>query len=504
MLALVLLGYRQFITLPKIEQGLTAFQERELSTLKLALDKEISFLKTTNYDYAVWNDTYDFIQKFDQEFIDLNFYDETFISLKIDGVFIYDLKFNTVFGKGFDFIEKKSIELSKFNLLRAPENQKLFPAMDASVEVPQHSGFLSTDQGPVLFSATKVMPSSKNGEPVGVLVLIRKIRPSLIESLSQMSQLKLSFKEIKNIAETKAIKTLKGSLQGEGFTNKRQRVITDIHDNPLILLDITHDNSELPELFDSRTLLTFLLLISIPLTILVIVNTYLVEPVSKCTQIINKMVETKQLVPLIQRSKVIEISDLIKDFNHLIFTIKEQQVNLEKLTLLDGLTAIANRRAFDLFLDNAWSSMQRNKLPITVLMCDIDFFKPYNDNLGHQAGDDALRRVAQALDQRISRASDLVARYGGEEFVVVLKDSSIESMNQMIGIILDTVRNLQLPHPHSKVTNIVTISIGAAIFTDFSEIPTKQDKGDLVTAADKALYRAKDNGRNRAESQVIG
>ena len=503
-LALILLGYRQFVVLPKIEQGLTAFQERELSTLKLVLDKEISFLKTINYDYAVWDDTYSFVQKFDQTYVDSNFLDDLYISLKIDGAFIYDLKFSTVFGKGFDFSGNKPIELPEFNLLRTPDNQKLFPPMQSSEGVPQNSGFLSTGEGPVLFSATQVRHSDKSGEPVGVFVLVRKIRPSLMQSLSQMSQLKLSFKEIKNADKMKKTKVLKGSLQGEGFANKRQRVITDTHDNPLILLDIVHKQVGIPVLFDRPTLLTLLLLTSIPLTILLFVNIYLVEPVSRSTLIINKMVETNQLTPLTQHSKITEISDLIKYFNQLIHTIKEQRVNLEKLTLSDGLTTIANRRAFDIFLDEGWSGMQRNKRPIAILMCDIDFFKSYNDNFGHQAGDVTLKRIAQALDQRISRASDLVARYGGEEFVIVLKDTSIESMNQIIEIALDTIRGLKILHPRSSVAKMVTISIGAAIFTDFSKIPTKHNKNDLVKAADNALYRAKNNGRNRAESQVIG
>ncbi len=503
MLAFILLGYRLLITLPLTEQGLADFQERELSTLKLALDTEINFLKVINYDYSVWSDTYDFIQEYNQEFIDSNFNDGVFISLKIDGVFLYDLKLKTVFSKGFDFSEKKSIDLPIFNLLRTPEKQKLSPVMEKSAEPFPYSGFLSTEHGVVLFSATQVMHPKKIMKPVGVLVFVRKIRPSLIESLSKMSQLKLSFKEIKNESEAKGIKTLKGSLQGEGFSNKRQRVIKDIHGNSLILIDIKHDHSELPKLFDLLTILTLLLLTSIPLMILVMVNIYLVEPISKFTKVLNKMMETKQLNPIVQYSKVKEVRDLIKDFNHLILTIKEQQINLEALTLLDGLTSIANRRAFDLFLDSAWSSMQRNKLPVAVLMCDIDFFKPYNDNLGHQAGDDALRRVAQALDQRISRSSDLVSRYGGEEFAVVLKETSIESMSQVMEIILDTVKDLQIRHPYSKVSNIVTISVGAAIFTDFSEIPTKKDKNDLLAAADKALYSAKNNGRNRSESKVI-
>jgi len=503
-LALILLCYRQYVALPKIEQGLTAFQERELSTLKMALDREIRFLKTINYDYAVWDDSYDFVKKYDQSYIDSNFIDDLYTSLKIDGVFIYDLKFNTLFGKGFDFSEKKAIELPKLNLLSTPENQKLFPSMSPTTEVPQYSGFLNTVEGPVIFSSTQIRHSDKSGEPVGVLVLIRKIRPSLMKSLSQMSQLKLSFKELGNVAETKEIKTIKGSLQGELFAEKRQRIITDIHNKPLIIIDVEHDYTQLPKLFDTRTLLTLLLLTSVPMAMLVFVNIYLVKPATKSSQIINVMVRKNQLNPLVYHSNVTEISDFIKNFNQLISTIKEQKIDLERLTLLDGLTTIANRRAFDLFLEEAWLCMQRNRRPIAVLMCDIDFFKLYNDSLRHQAGDVALRQVAQALNHRISRPTDFVARYGGEEFVIVLKDTSVEGMHQVIKIALDTVRKLQIPHPHSTVAKIITISIGGAIFIGGTESPIKKGKGDLVATADSSLYKAKANGRNCAETQVIG
>ena len=242
-LIMVLLGYRQFVAMPKIEQGLAVFQDRELSTLQLALNKEISFLKTINYDYSVWKDAYEFIQEYDQEFIDDNFPSDTFTSLKIDGVFIFDDKFNQIWGKGFDYDKNRHFDLPELNLINFPHNQKLFPAMNSDNKVPQNSGFLNTSEGPVMFSATQARNSDRSGEPIGVVVFVRKIRPGLIKSLSEMSQLGLFSKEIKTTADATTAQPLKGSLQGENFAHKRQRLILDINNKPLILLNIEHYHS---------------------------------------------------------------------------------------------------------------------------------------------------------------------------------------------------------------------------------------------------------------------
>ena len=166
---------------------------------------------------------------------------------------------------------------------------------------------------------------------------------------------------------------------------------------------------------------------------------------------------------------------------------------LEKIALIDGLTQIANRRCFDDTLAKEWQRLKRIDQPISLLLGDIDYFKKFNDHYGHQAGDDCLQQVGKALAGSGLRAADLAARYGGEEFVLLLPDVSSEGALKVAERVLDAIRTLQIPHQASEVSNTVSISIGAATL-----IPTDQQQpAALIALADEALYRAKEQGRNR-------
>jgi len=166
---------------------------------------------------------------------------------------------------------------------------------------------------------------------------------------------------------------------------------------------------------------------------------------------------------------------------------------LSFLSSVDGLTGIANRRHFDQFLEQLWLLATRNHEPIAIILCDIDFFKLYNDTYGHLQGDECLKEVAISLKSSLKRQGDFAARYGGEEFVVVLPNTDVEGALEVAETLRINVENLQIPHRLSPITQKVTISLGVAIgHAD----PTNQPK-TLIEAADTALYEAKQDGRNR-------
>ncbi len=170
---------------------------------------------------------------------------------------------------------------------------------------------------------------------------------------------------------------------------------------------------------------------------------------------------------------------------------------LELLAATDGLTGIANRRVFQDHLQGEWNRALRAGTDLSLLMIDVDFFKAYNDALGHQQGDEGLRRVAAAVAAHAERPGDLAARYGGEEFVVVLPGAGAEGARAVAEDIRAAVAAMALLHPKSSVADHVTVSIGAA-----TRRPAHQDASrDLVAAADEALYRAKQEGRDRV---VVG
>jgi diguanylate cyclase (GGDEF)-like protein len=175
---------------------------------------------------------------------------------------------------------------------------------------------------------------------------------------------------------------------------------------------------------------------------------------------------------------------------------------LRKADLLaasDGLTQIPNRRGFDAHFDHQWKLMQREQLPITLILCDVDYFKLFNDCYGHLAGDDCLKSVARALNEALARPSDLVARYGGEEFAVILPRTSEEGALHVAHRMRAKIARIQIPHSRSPVHPFVTLSMGAA-----STIPTHgRSSSSLIEQADRLLYLAKHEGRNQIVHQFV-
>ncbi len=170
------------------------------------------------------------------------------------------------------------------------------------------------------------------------------------------------------------------------------------------------------------------------------------------------------------------------------------QVNqeLEHLANLDGLTQVANRRRFDRVLEQEWLRLRREKLPLSLILADIDYFKLYNDTYGHLAGDDCLRQIAQTIHQTLKRPADLVARYGGEEFVVILPNTSLPGALQVAEHIRQAVYNLQLTHQASPGTGVITLSLGVSSLIP----PINEEPQILIQKADQALYKAKKQGKN--------
>lgn len=195
------------------------------------------------------------------------------------------------------------------------------------------------------------------------------------------------------------------------------------------------------------------------------------------------------------------LEDLVAKRNAELVRVNEELMKankrLENLANIDGLTGIPNRRALDACMETEWKRHQRMERELSIIMCDIDHFKKYNDLFGHLEGDNCLRLVADAIDRAARRPGDMVARFGGEEFVVLLPDTGLSGVQSVVDEIREKVRQLLIPHPNSDTAPHVTLSLGV--------VHTRPGPGvkvtDALEAADQALYEAKTLGRNRA---VIG
>jgi diguanylate cyclase (GGDEF)-like protein len=245
-------------------------------------------------------------------------------------------------------------------------------------------------------------------------------------------------------------------------TARRLRTALPDEWTPIIFLSASEDDQDLQRAIESGG------------------DDYLVKPVS----LVVLSAKIRALRRLDQmRGKLVEMSRELAAANQ----------RLELLAHQDGLTGIANRRAFDYLIERHFAQAVRQNAPLSIALCDVDNFKAYNDRYGHLAGDECLRKVGAAVGRSCRRATDLAARYGGEEFALLLPDTPQDGALRVVEAIRSEVASLALVHEASATAPVVTLSAGIATYVaDRDKTPF-----DLIERADAALYRAKELGRNR-------
>ena len=197
---------------------------------------------------------------------------------------------------------------------------------------------------------------------------------------------------------------------------------------------------------------------------------------------------TKPFSPIVVRARVNTHAEL-----------KKYRDLLEDSSYMDGLTGLANRRKLDEYSKYVWEYALRNSMELSAIMIDVDCFKLYNDNYGHQHGDVCLKRVAEVLGQGVRRKVDLICRFGGEEFLCLLPNTSIAAAEKKAEDLRQAVLSLEIPHPYSKAERYLTISLGVS-----TAVATPDKSIDLlISEADKALYQSKGEGRNRVTSRTF-
>ena len=230
------------------------------------------------------------------------------------------------------------------------------------------------------------------------------------------------------------------------------------------------------------------------------INTVLVDLAQRHRRVVRRLEQLNHNVLLQVQGKNTrfdidghdEIAAIARSFEYFASTVNKQQQELQQLSYTDSLTGLANRRAFELQFAQALVQAQRQHWPLTLMMIDVDCFKAYNDQYGHQAGDDTLQQIAQLLQQGINRGSDLVARYGGEEFIALLPETDAKGAVAIADQLLHLFRQAALPHQFNLAGDYVSISLGICSVNSASS----EDYNRLLRLADNALYQAKANGRN--------
>ena len=222
-------------------------------------------------------------------------------------------------------------------------------------------------------------------------------------------------------------------------------------------------------------------------------NDYMVKLPDKIEMIARIRYHSQAYIAQLERDEVFSALEESKS------KLAEANLALQKLSSLDGLTGIANRRSFDEILQKEWNRAMRNKKSIGLIMLDIDFFKLYNDHYGHQGGDDCLKKVANVIQTALHRETDFLARYGGEEFSAILPDTDLAGSVKVAEEMRLSISDLRLEHAKSKISDSVSVSLGVSAMLPLPGT----DPEVLIVAADQALYRANEGGRDMVKSGLV-
>ena len=492
-----LMGYRYLIELPKLERSTSILSERELDTLTFSIKNILKTLSSTSFDYAAWTSTHDFMTNQNQDYIDENLVDGTFENLELDGIFYINEKLELIVGKGINYKTGKTLNFSFYDFKKFPHNLTMLPTPTIDFSSPKTMGFLSTQNGPAIYSVNQIRKSDKGGENRGFLILIKLIDDKFTEDLSIYTLTKISFSPI---PQNKNLKGLKLWNEKSTMTTVKpfsNILIEDMNTRPVVILKMEHSVGNIPDLINGQSLIFITMISFLFYMVYRLVSITIIVPVKKLASDIKLYDSKDKYIPLNENYTVKELSTVSKNVNELMSTVQKQNELLAKQVSTDQLTQVMNRYGLKTELDKHKDQCIRLNVGFIVVMCDIDHFKSYNDSFGHMKGDEALFEVAQSLEKHCQRPSDICARFGGEEFTLLFSGMSEEDLHRKLQDIIGTMENLNVPHSKSPIAAYVTVSLGATIVQPSDVVNFSLPIDEIIKKADNALYQAKATGRNR-------
>ncbi|WP_259650800.1 MULTISPECIES: diguanylate cyclase [unclassified Shewanella] len=516
-------AYRIWVQSPAIERSLIKVSEQELVALNFAFEQMSRPLHTINYDYAVWDRTYSYMRSKSvaaKRYYEQHEYpDDTFKSLKVDGVFIFDNENHIVFNKGFRHNsdnEKLQFDLVDFakspeNKLLSPLNKIAFPPQEQPYthpsSVPTKSGLIATKYGPALYNSSSILQSNRAGPIMGYIVFIRLIDEEFMAELSKYTAAGVEMSQVTASDDITQIPYLGAGIHLDKLQATTERLVRNIDGQPLIKFTLYHTNTEPPAILGSGI---YILLAEMSVLLFLayfLYSYFLVQPVRKLAIDIEEMDKSREIRKLKHRYPITELVNVATHFNALMGTIQEQTKQLNEQVYIDKLTNIPNRRGFEQRLETYCQLLARQQIGFTLIIADVDHFKEYNDTLGHLAGDEALIKVAETLSQQFYRADDICARFGGEEFIMLLRDIPDEPLLRKLDGIIQAFDDLAFPHPSSSSAGHITVSLGVCRVQAVEEFEFKGTANIIgqqaALMADHALYQAKKSGRNQYAKVTI-
>jgi diguanylate cyclase (GGDEF)-like protein len=470
---------------------------QDAERLLIAFNKKVQTLLLVTKDYAIWDRPYQFLIDKDVSKIKNDFLPISLKSLGIDFFAFVEMPSANIVWQ--EYIEPEPPAFSdKMEKISLEPLIKAIALKQSRLSRPWVAGYSKIDQQLILFSAVQILPSSGKGTSAGMLIFGQKVDQKFLQELSELSQVQFSFAPV-------ATQPSVHNALAQQYRDENNRFLTVLNDWRGAALE-TLVIQFAPRTFNDNLigvagivgLLTMLLFSVIGFWLL---NNYLISPLLKITNHLATVIDTRNYSLRLNDQHSNELGILSRKTDELLSCIEDQDKQLRQqaemlrqISLRDPLTGIANRRAFDEHFSRDIAQAIRNNKPLALLFFDIDYFKDYNDHYGHSAGDRILVKVGQILSHYCQRASDLVSRYGGEEFVLLLPDTNHGQAESIAEKIREAVVAENIPHERSPYKHL-TLSIGISVMTN----PSLESADLLLDAADKALYKAKEMGRNRLQ-----
>lgn len=477
--------------------------QKDIERVENAIEGELRRLNTNTKDYAAWDDMYAFVQTQNPEFSKSNLTHDLAASLNLNLIFILDIKRDVVWKQVIDLQSTEALSIGSLPDISFPRNHPLLVLDDKQNPISLTSGIFITDIGPLLVSVRPINTSYGEGPPRGWLIMGRLLDSQKIRRISEQTKLSVSLQT--DFHNNSAHHTSHKLTPNSWYETPSKEMLTAyvslpcVRESNRVTIEIKIPRDIFLRGEKTRNImmqLVFFSLFFIFTLLSLLLKKFIISPITTLTSNIMELEESKNIQMRIPQEPGFykdEACILTNQVNRLLDTIETMHSQLEADARLDSLTGLANRRCYEEHLGREWKNLIRTQASLSLIVCDIDHFKLYNDTYGHQQGDECLQTVADLIRSVPRRPLDLVYRYGGEEFVILLPDTNLAEGVRIAEKVKEKISSSEIPHKASLEKKVVTMSFGVAAISPTNEISSDT----LFRRADKALYQAKERGRNQ-------